>query len=183
MIHPRYWSLDILYQKITGSRKFSPEEGRIYLNFLEPRDRTVLDIGAYVGDTAKLFLRAGAKKVICIEPNQQSAKRINFFGTEVYPEKFNPIKHLGLDFDVMKCDCEGYEMELLPFLDKLKNKRILIESHNHWINEQFVTKGFQFLSEPDPMLGLCLMGRKEEISEQIPVRAFASPNKNGSYRK
>jgi FkbM family methyltransferase len=38
-------------------------------DFVDPHDRVVLDVGAYVGDSAIYFTFKGAKKIIAIEPH------------------------------------------------------------------------------------------------------------------
>ncbi len=40
------------------------------------KDKNVLDIGAYIGDTAILFKKWGANKVICYEPIKENVKKI-----------------------------------------------------------------------------------------------------------
>ncbi len=40
------------------------------------RDKTIIDIGSYVGESATFFLKRGAKKVICYEPVPQNLKAI-----------------------------------------------------------------------------------------------------------
>jgi len=120
--------------------------------------KTVLDIGAGCGETAWLFFKHGAKKVICVESNKQRSELIRRnadrlgWNVEILNTKFAP-EHLLLPHDFVKCDIEGYEMELLPHI----KSPCVLESHNWWINEQFRKKGFYLISEPDPMLGTCLM--------------------------
>jgi hypothetical protein len=72
MIHPLDWSVRSIYKrlrygKINELYGFFPGEEEIYLSYLKPDGKIVLDIGAYNGDSAKLFLEHGAKFVHCIE--------------------------------------------------------------------------------------------------------------------
>ena len=139
------------------------EEMRKFGKYYEPPfsllGKTVLDIGACCGETAQLFFRLGAAKVICVESNRERAdlirKNVDRLGwnCEVYAERFKP-EHLNVKADFIKCDIEGYEMELLPHLD---SRPCVVEVHNWWIKEQFEKAGFHAVNEPHPMLGLCIM--------------------------
>lgn len=164
LLNPRYWSLDSVYKRLKygkATQWINPEDLRCYL-MLKPQGKTILDVGAWEGDTAKLFLDHGAKKVICVERDHDKAKKITDPRTEVFAEDFSPLKHLFLDgIDGIKVDIEGYELLMVPYLYRLK-KPIVIESHNHYNNEIFKAQGFEFLSTPQPMGGLCLMGRDLE---------------------
>ncbi|HRR54844.1 MAG TPA: hypothetical protein P5290_05830, partial [Candidatus Methanomethylicus sp.] len=64
----------------------------------------------------------------------------------------------SLEYDAIKCDIEGYEMLLLPYVGEIKCP-IVLEAHNWFVREQFLNAGFVQLSKPDEMLGLCLMGK------------------------
>lgn len=77
-----------------------PFSGKFYLPNFNLNGKTVLDVGACCGETAWFYLKHGAKKVICIEADENRSKIIlenkeklglNF---EVYAEPFNPDKHL-----------------------------------------------------------------------------------------
>ncbi len=89
----------------------------------------------------------GAKKVIGVESNRKQisylkANKERFgWNLDIYEEKFDPEKHLVLDHDFIKCDIEGYEMELLPYVKTLKP--CVVEVHNLWEVEQFQKAGFQ----------------------------------------
>jgi|GEM_PF-5232016 hypothetical protein len=157
MIHPRYWSLDSIYRRLFHNypeeiRKGS-ERGTLWVDYLKPNGKVILDVGAYTGDTAKLFLAAGAKKVICIEPNREFARRIDLPNTEVIIERFC-LDHLLIPHDAIKVNIEGYEMELLNYKGKLK--RSLVSCHCWWITDHFLRAGWMPLKDPpSPMLGDC----------------------------
>jgi len=163
MIHPQYWSINSVWRKLKGNRygvRLSPADIGAYLR-LKPRGKAILDIGACDGDSAKLFLDHGARKVICVEKDAGLAREIRLPHTAVYAEEFKPEKHLSLFYDAIKCDIEGYEMLLLPYAGKIKCP-IVLEAHNWYVREQFLNAGFEELSKPDEMLGLCLMGKNLE---------------------
>ncbi len=136
------------------------QRGHLYLPKFSLKGKVVLDIGACCGETANIFLKADAKKVICIEPNISSIRHLEFnrknlgWNVEIIPEKAT-IKHIvEANPDLIKCDIEGYEMDLI---DYLPNYPCVLEAHNHWIRERFLKRGFRELTPPDPMLGECLM--------------------------
>lgn len=162
MIHPLDWSLRSIYKRLKYGRYppvMDDNEKYFYIHYLQPRGKIVLDLGAYTGDSARLFLDAGAKKVICIEKDQMRAAQIHLPNTVVYAEGFDPDKHLALEWDVMKMDIEGYEGLLLPYLNEIK-KPMIVESHNWWLNEEFEKAGFIYLVQPTQyMCGVSLMGR------------------------
>ena len=134
--------------------------GHLYLPKFSLKDKTVLDIGACCGETANIFLKAGAKKVICIEPNINRIRYIDFnkrnlgWNVDIIPEKANPKHIIETKPDLIKCDIEGYEMDLI---DYLPNYPCVLEVHNYWIRDRFAERGFKELTKPDPMLGECLM--------------------------
>jgi len=160
MIHPQYWSLHSIYLKLKG--RFPEALGRDDLDLyaqLPVKDKVVLDIGAYDGDTAEFFLKRGANKVICIEPDEGrcSAIRRRFPSNRVEVRCRGVSKEdvLARDYDVIKCDCEGYEMEILDYIPK--GVPVVLESHCWWITKQFEEKGFKIYKVIEPMLRLCLM--------------------------
>ena len=52
-----------------GWRGIPPGEYEDYLNILDVKGKSVLDIGAFVGDTAILFAAMGARRVVAVEPS------------------------------------------------------------------------------------------------------------------
>jgi hypothetical protein len=121
----------------------------------------VLDIGACCGESAQVFFKAGAKKVICIEPDLQRVKYIDFnrknlgWNAEIIAEKAKPRHIVECKPDLIKCDIEGYEMDLIDYLGDYP---CVLEVHNHWIREKFAERGFKNVNAPNStMLGMCLM--------------------------
>ena len=121
--------------------EYAKEWERDYIPDGGLRGKTVLDVGAGCGETALLFLRAKASKVICIEPDEFAydalvvnaamnnwnvvmAIQDNFHAE--YIEKFKP--------DFCKIDCEGGERELLK-LDRLPP--MVLEIHGRKLYEAF----------------------------------------------
>jgi len=162
MIHPKYWSLNSIHAKLFPKRMtvMSPSDVAAYRT-LDVRGKVVLDVGAFNGDSARLFLKNGARKVIAIESNPDYARKINMPRVEVIAEPFR-LEHLSIPHDCCKFDIEGWEALLIPVAEKLKPT--VLEAHNWWVVEQFENKGFRAITKPDPMLGLCVMSncRPEE---------------------
>ncbi len=136
-------------------------DGKFYIEFLEPNGKTILDVGAYNGDSARLFLKHGAKQVIAIEKDRELASQIKLQNCIVYGESFDPEKHLSLDWDAAKVDIEGYEILLLPYIDSI-TRPMLVEVHNRYLEEKFASHGFKtiYTDPANRILGVCLMGRK-----------------------
>lgn len=78
------------------------EVGRLYLPPFSLRNKVVLDVGACCGETALLFLKSGARKVICVERDLdrvriiEANKRRLKMNIDVIPESFK-VEHLALD--------------------------------------------------------------------------------------
>lgn len=115
-----------------------------YLPNFDLKGKTVLDVGAGCGETAFFYLRHGAKKVLCVEPNTCVLRLLrqncteNKWDVEIIPEKFN----LGIlkkqSFDFMKMDGEGCERELLQ-LDSFEVPCV-IEAHGRELAKSLSTK-------------------------------------------
>jgi len=103
---------------------------------------TVLDVGAGEGETARFFLEHGARKVLCIEPDEDCFVRLekNSLGRpiECFHKRFN-VGDLNLQFDFMKMDIEGYEEALL---DVLVEKPCVVEVHGLQLREKFEKAGY-----------------------------------------
>ena len=156
MIHPQYWSLYSIYNRLfPKDTVMSPADIKAY-NTLDVKDKVVLDVGAYNGDSARLFLKNGAKKVIAVECNPDYAKRINLPNVEVIVEPFR-LEHLTIPHDCCKFDIESWEIDLLPVADKLKPT--VLESHGWWITDKFKQKGFRVITDQGPPVhtGICIM--------------------------
>lgn len=149
MIHPQYWSVDSIYRYLTKrSTLLGPGEIRAYSS-LNVKDKTVLDVGAWKGDSALFFLRRGAKKVICVEPEKEYAKFIkNIQNCEVINERFS-LKHLKIPHDCLKVDIEGWEYVLLKF-KAYELKPCVVEVHGQPLWQQFAKKGWHLLFNTKP---------------------------------
>ena len=125
------------------------------------RGKTVLDIGACCGGTAKLFFDNGAEKVIAIERDPVRVKMLRNnagkFGwnIEILPREFR-LEDLEIVRDFTKVDIEGYEMQILEAPDKIGP--CSLEAHNWYVHDRFKAIGFRELTPPDPMMGRCVMG-------------------------
>lgn len=110
------------------------------------RNKTVLDVGAGEGETAKFFLDHGAKHVICIEPEQKlvNVLRVNAAKrpVTVLQKKFE-LTDLLLDYDVLKIDIEGWEEELLSENCPPITKPVIMEIHGLQLIDRFKRKGYR----------------------------------------
>lgn len=154
MIHPQYWSLYTIYRRIWYNN-----DSATYAKYLNVKGRTVLDVGAANFDTARIFLKYGAERVICIErdfyPIPNDLKKCVRDGI-ILPivQSFNPDQHLSLRFDVAKFDIEGYELELLPYLQELP--RTIIEVHSEYAVDKFIERGWRLLKRNDVAAERCI---------------------------
>ena len=109
------------------------------------RGQVVLDVGAGCGETAYFFLKNGASKVICIEPNEKAFEilrentRVNGWNVELLNEYFSLLK-IPSSYDFLKMDCEGCEEQLLN-LSSI-DKPSVVEVHNKKLSEE-LRKKFQ----------------------------------------
>ena len=113
-------------------------EWKRHYDILDLQSKTVLDVGAGCGETAAFFYGLGAKKVICVEKDQELTKILylnkdfNGWDCEIYNEPFS-IKHLKLRHDFAKIDIEGGESLLLEH--KVDLKPTVLEYHKKEIAE------------------------------------------------
>ena len=105
--------------------------------------KTVLDVGAGAGESARFFLLHGASKVICIEPNpvpfcdlKINARHHNI----VAVNDFFRLMHLEIPFDFAKIDVEGYEEMLLGVAVK---RPMVVEVHSVPLAERFRVAGWR----------------------------------------
>jgi FkbM family methyltransferase len=109
-------------------------------DFLDVKDKVVIDIGAGIGDSSRYFASRGARQVIAIEPHRHSyelAKKnieLNGFHDSIeliwgaitathkacYEHTHFPVLTLGdlvrrlaINPDVLKVDCEGCEYDVI----------------------------------------------------------------------
>ncbi len=104
--------------------------------------KTVLDVGSGCGETALLFYKAGAKKVIGIESDPEAVRLSkenilpHYPNFEIRNELFS-LDHLNIDHDFLKMDIEGGERLLLDYRGELKP--CAIEAHE-FLGRQLVEK-------------------------------------------
>jgi len=127
--------------------------------------KTVLDVGAGCGETAKFFLDHGAERVICVERDpgcievlQANAKKLDL---DVVPETFN-IKHLLLRHDFMKMDVDGYEVGLLS---TDYSKPAVVEVHGFVLVERFRKRGYSVQRWWDKKQGVAIMNNFARVLE------------------
>ncbi|MHB8567577.1 MAG: class I SAM-dependent methyltransferase [Nitrososphaerales archaeon] len=107
------------------------------------RNKIVLDVGAGCGESAYFFLKYGAEKVICIEPDKKvfdtlvENSRVNSWNVELVNDYFD-INKLSREFDFLKMDCEGCEEQLLN-LESIKPHSV-IEVHSSIVSEKLERK-------------------------------------------
>jgi hypothetical protein len=118
---------------------------REYLGSSDVSGKNVLDIGAGCGETALFYLVHGAKKVICVEIEDELVKLME------HNKKTNPklnIEIVSKPFDIsmikkykpdfIKVDCEGCEKALLD-LDSI-DVPIVIETHSNEVKDGLLNK-------------------------------------------
>jgi hypothetical protein len=110
--------------------------------------KSVLDIGVGCGETAKLYFDCGARLVEGIEPSSSCQPYLKYneshHNLHCYNRKFNPKTDVELmnTFDLVKMDIEGYEQELIPYLDKL-DVDFILECHTVYLRDVFYDNGFE----------------------------------------
>ena len=114
----------------------------------------ILDIGGDMGSSAVWFVQRGAKKVIVFEKDEkyyplweelrhaigEIADKIEYRKEEATTDKIKDI-----EYDVLKVDCEGCEMDIINE-DILKSKKWMIAVHtfvNGWekLEEKLIKYG------------------------------------------
>ena len=172
MIHPQYWSLYSIWCKLRGIPPCVLERYDIeaYLK-LPLENAVVLDIGAYNGDTAELFLKHGARRVICIEPDQKlclELERKHLPNVEVRCRGFNEHDLEDTLWTCCKMDCEGYEALLYErgWHKHIQGRPVVLEAHNWHIKEELEKIGFRTIKVLNPMLGLTLMANFSTVNNK-----------------
>lgn len=107
------------------------------------KGKTILDVGAGEGETAKFFIEHGVKKVVCIENQSQRIKLLRY-NQKRHPqivalEKSFDLFDLKMPHDFLKMDIEGYEEMLLNIT--LATPAV-IEIHGLQLRDKFSDKGY-----------------------------------------
>jgi tRNA G37 N-methylase Trm5 len=141
-------------------------EWSLWNRFYIPRagivGKTILEVGAGCGESAAVLFEKGAKKVVCVEPNDEDVRypseniKENGWNAEIIPTKFN-LSILNGAFDLVLMDCEGCEAELLC-LDILPY--IIIEVHTKELKEKFLDKGLKVIKQSGDTI--CIMSNIAE---------------------
>ena len=115
---------------------------REYIPSFDISGKTILDIGAGCGESAYLYFKKGASKVVCIEQDHRAVDnlrrnaRINKWNCEILVKRFE-TSDLRIDCDLVKMDIEGSE-RLLFMLDKLPP--MILESHTKKIASDLISR-------------------------------------------
>jgi hypothetical protein len=115
---------------------------------------TVLDLGACCGETAWFFLNHGAAKVVCVEIMKSRVDLMELnkkklgLNIDIIPEAFN-VEQLKIPHDFIKCDIEGAEVLLLPYVSSLKPA--VVEAHGEEIKNKFEKAGFHVTYQINPI--------------------------------
>lgn len=127
-------------------------EWKYYMPPFSLKDKVVLDIGADCGATARYFLLNGAKRVICIENNEECIKylEINSYKGNIFviPHNFSIDMLLNIEYDYCKIDIEGYEALMIYAVDfgiikPNMLKPMIIECHSIYCINKFKEIGFK----------------------------------------
>ena len=126
------------------------------------KGKTVIDVGATIGDVATYFVMNGAKKVYCYEAHSESVRlarkslKLNNLGEKIkFFEKFcgkGFLEQVSKEYDlsdaVLKMDVEGSEYDILLDCDVSVLRRfsyMVIEYHKGYMNleKKLRDAGFQ----------------------------------------
>lgn len=109
--------------------------------------KTVLDVGSGCGETPLIWFELGASKVICVDSNPYACYHLrenadhNNWNVEIHHDLFNE-KHLKLDWDFAKIDCEGGENFIMFNSVALPKKPIVLETHSALLTYYFLSRLF-----------------------------------------
>jgi hypothetical protein len=121
-----------------------------YYTVMGVKDKRILSVSGGCGEDAKYFLEHGACSVHVIESNPICEDYLHYnrildnrLSYEI--KSFNPFIDVVLEinkYDLIKLDIEGYELLLINYLDRI-NVDIVLESHDNYITDKFMEKGFK----------------------------------------
>jgi hypothetical protein len=138
------WRFDISYglMYLKESRRWN-----YYLPLNGVKGKLILDVGGGCGETAKFFLEHGAFRVDIIESNEKCREFLDYnseyHNIRAWIKKFD-IRDIYYDYyDLIKLDIEGYETELIPYLDEF-NIDMVLETHSRYVTDKFIEKGFSY---------------------------------------
>jgi SAM-dependent methyltransferase len=140
-VHDSGWNFSQIRLKLILTE--TPEWEKYYLP-IDVAGKTVLDVGAGEGETARFFLSHGAKKVVCIEPcaNAYAQLKRNAVNRNIVAlnKKFE-VTDLNIPHDLLKMDIEGYEEILLT--EKSLPQTAAIEIHGLQLRDRFEQVGYK----------------------------------------
>lgn len=145
----RFWGL--ISNGIISMPK-QPEDYDLHWNYLDFKDKTILDLGADYGSTAIYFRNQGAKQVIAVEGDHEVADKLKRYSENrayIVPiekwicsatdistliDKYSP--------DIVKVDIEGAESNLLLCSDKTLRSVAawMIETHSDILHSQILDR-------------------------------------------
>ena len=111
---------------------------------VDVKGKVVLDVGAGEGETAYFFLRHGAERVVCVEPDKVAYDYL-LVNARVHPEMTvltHPFENRQLEVfthALLKMDIEGYEESLLEVTPP---SPAVIEVHGLQLRDKFKRKGY-----------------------------------------
>lgn len=126
------------------------KENKCWNYYLPPdgvKDKLILSVGGGCGEDAKFFLEHGALRVDIVEINEKCREYLEYnslyHNIKYEIKKFNLADISKDKYDLIKLDIEGYEAELIPYLNWI-NFNIVLESHSQYITDKFIENGFNY---------------------------------------
>lgn len=118
---------------------------QIFYQPINLEGKTVLDVGAGEGETAKFFLERGAARVVCVEPDVESYRNLlknslRFKGIVAVNDRFRVGMIWQFKPDFVKVDIEGYEECLLGV--RLPCPAV-VEVHGLQLRDRFQAAGYK----------------------------------------